>query len=78
MAKESTMKSDDLRAKSEDELQKELIDLRKAQLNMRFETANGQREDTSAFRKARRTIARIKTIMNEKKAATAQSGKGKE
>lgn len=60
------MKAEDLKTKTVDELSKLLLDQRKAQLNMRFQKTNGGLENTSEVRKARRTIARIKTFLNAK------------
>lgn len=65
------MKAEDLRAKSEDELNKELLDLKKEQLNLRFQQTNGQLENTSRVRAVRRDVARIKTILTEKAATPA-------
>ena len=55
----------DLRQKSDDQLKKELIDLRKEQFNLRFQKATGQLEGTARIRVVRRTIARIKTLLTE-------------
>ena len=60
------MKAEDLNTKTVDELQKTLLDQRKAQLNLRFQKSNGTLEGSSEFRKARRTIARIKTFLTAK------------
>lgn len=76
--KEKTKKAEDLKGKSPDELKSMLMDLRKEQLNMRFQKAGGQLEDTSKVRKARRTIARIKTQLNASaKGASAAPAKAK-
>ena len=72
------MKTADLRTKSEDELKKSLIELRKEQFNFRFQQSTGKVEDTSRFSKARRTIAKIKTLLNQKKAGTKPAKKSKE
>jgi len=63
------MKIADLRTKSEDELSKSLIELRKEQFNFRFQQSTGKIEDTSRVRKMRRDVARIKTLLNEMKAS---------
>jgi len=63
------MNAEDLRAKSIDELMKLIIDLRKEQFNSRFQRAQGAAENTSQVRANRRTIARAKTILNEKRMA---------
>lgn len=70
------MKAEDLRAKTPDELQKMLLDLRKDQLNLRFQKTNGTLENSSEIRKARRTIARVKTILLQKRKQEA-AGKTK-
>jgi large subunit ribosomal protein L29 len=64
------MKSDDLRHKSEDQLKDELIGLRKEAFNLRFQRATGQLENTARVGQVRRGIARIKTILTEKRKAS--------
>lgn len=59
----------DLRQKSDDELKDQLIDLRKEQFNLRFQAASGQLENTARVRTVRRDIARIKTLLGERKAS---------
>ena len=61
----------DIRAKSADELDAMLLDLRKEQFNLRFQRATGQQEGTARIRTVRRDIARVKTIMTERKHASA-------
>lgn len=61
------MNAEDLRAKSADELVKLIIDLRKEQFNIRFQSAQGAMENTAQVRANRRTIARAKTILNQKR-----------
>ena len=63
------MKATDLRQKTDDELNAQLIDLRKEQFNLRFQAAGGQLENTARVRQARRDIARAKTILGERKAS---------
>ena len=65
------MKVEDVRAKSEDELKEQLLDLRKEAFNLRFQTASGQLENTARVRQVRRDIGRIKTILNERRRAQA-------
>lgn len=65
------MKGEDLRAKTDDELSDELLSLKKEQLNLRFQGASGQLENTARIREVRRTIARIKTIQGERRTAAA-------
>jgi len=61
----------DIRAKTPDELQAMLLDLRKEQFNLRFQRATGQLEATGRIKVVRRDIARIKTIMAERSRAAA-------
>jgi len=55
----------DIRAKTPDELNTLLLDLRKEQFNLRFQRANGQLEKTNRVRVVRKDIARIMTVLNE-------------
>ena len=55
------MKAAETRAKSDDELREQLAGLRKEALNLRFQQATGQLENTARRRTVRRDIARIKT-----------------
>jgi large subunit ribosomal protein L29 len=57
------MKAGDLRARSEDQLREQLLQLKKEQFNLRFQKATGQLENTARVREVRRDIARIKTIL---------------
>ncbi|MCF3945436.1 50S ribosomal protein L29 [Acidiphilium sp. AL] len=56
-------KATDIRVKTPDELDAMLLDLKREQLNLRFQRATGQQENTSQVRKIRRDVARVKTIM---------------
>jgi len=58
-------KATDLRAKSADELNDQLLSLKKEQFNLRFQKASGQLENTARVRVVRRDIARIKTILGQ-------------
>jgi large subunit ribosomal protein L29 len=60
------MKASELRAKSGDELQKELNDLLKAQFGLRMQVATQQLGNTSQIKKVRRDIARVRTLLKEK------------
>ena len=62
------MKSSELRAKSGDDLQKELSELLKAQFGLRMQHATQQLANTSQIKKVRRDIARARTILKEKAA----------
>ncbi len=61
------MKAADVRAKTDDELTSELEVLGKETFNLRFQRANGQLENTSRVRQVRRDIARIKTVLDERR-----------
>lgn len=58
-------KATDLRGKSQDELNDQLLQLKKEQFNLRFQKASGQLENTARVRQVRRDIARIKTILGQ-------------
>ncbi|HSR76644.1 MAG TPA: 50S ribosomal protein L29 [Xanthobacteraceae bacterium] len=62
------MKPDDLRAMTVDQLDDELLRLKKEQFNLRFQRATGQLENSSRVRVVRRDIARVKTIAQQKRA----------
>ena len=63
------MKTSELRAKNEEDLQKELLDLRKAQFGLRMQVATQQLTNTSQVGKVRKDIARVKTMQRGKAAA---------
>jgi large subunit ribosomal protein L29 len=56
-----------------DQLEDELLKLKREQFNLRFQKATAQLNNTARVREVRRTIARIKTVEREKRAAEAQS-----
>jgi large subunit ribosomal protein L29 len=60
------MKPSELRAKSGDELNKELHDLLRAQFGLRMQLATQQLGNTSQIKKVRRDIARVRTVLKEK------------
>ena len=60
-------KPSDLRARSEDELNEQVDTLGKEIFNLRFQRASGQLENTARVRQVRRDIARIKTILGERR-----------
>ena len=66
-------KAADVRAKSPDELEAALVDLRREQFNLRFQRATGQNESVGRVRVVRREIARVKTIIAERARASAKS-----
>ena len=62
----------DLAAMSVDQLQEELVKLKKEQFNLRFQKATGQLENTSRVKIVRRDIARAKTIAAQKRDAATK------
>jgi len=67
------MKSGDIRAMSVDQIDDEVMKLKKEQFNLRFQRATGQLENTSRVRQVRRDIARLKTVAQQKRVATDKS-----
>ena len=63
----------ELRAKSAADLQKELLELRREQFNLRMARATGQAAKPDQFTKVRRNIARLKTVAAEQRRAGGQS-----
>ena len=57
----------DLRAMSIDELEKKLLELKKEQLNLRIQHSTGQLTNTAVIRDVRRDIAKINTLITERK-----------
>jgi large subunit ribosomal protein L29 len=62
------MKAVELRGRTPDQLQEQLLELKKEQFNLRFQKATGQLENTARVRQVRRDIARIKTLLGERAA----------
>jgi large subunit ribosomal protein L29 len=63
------MEASELRNKSEAELRQQLLEIRKEQFNLRMQAATAQAPKTHLFKSLRLTVARIKTILYEKKSA---------
>jgi len=61
------MTASEIRAKSAEDISKELEALHKEQFNLRMQNATGQLQRTSEMRRVSREIARIKTVINENK-----------
>ena len=61
------MKANELREKSIDELQGELLNKLEDQFKLRMQKAVGQVQSPAEIKKVRRDVARIKTVLNEKK-----------
>jgi large subunit ribosomal protein L29 len=66
------MKATELRSKSVDELNKELIELRRAQVSLRMQAATQQLTKVDQLRKVRRDVAKVLTVLAEKRTATAK------
>lgn len=62
-------KLDEIRDMTPDQLQDELIKLKREQFNLRFQKATGQLANTARVRAVRRAVARVKTVGREKLAA---------
>lgn len=65
------MKIVDVRAKTDDELKTDLENLQKERFNLRFQQASGQLQNTARVRVVRRDIARIKTVLETRRAETS-------
>jgi large subunit ribosomal protein L29 len=68
---------DDLKVKTDDQLQQQLIELKREQFNLRFQSATNQLEKPSRVREVRRTIARIRTLQNQRASAQATNASAK-
>ena len=65
------MKAHQVRGMTHDQLDDELVKLKKEQFNLRFQAASGQLENTARVRQIRRDIARIMTISRQKPSTEA-------
>ena len=72
----ATVKATEMRADTPDELKDKLVSLKKEQFNLRFKVASGEMENPSRMRVVRREIARLKTVLAEKKSAAANLATG--
>jgi len=61
------MKASEMRSMSQDELKQKLDEMRQTQFNLRFQLATNQLENTSRTKEVKKDIARIMTIINERK-----------
>lgn len=66
------MSASEFRDMSLDQLDDQLVKLKREQFNLRFQAASGQLENTARVRQVRRDIARVKTLAREKQASAAQ------
>ena len=67
------MKAADIKTMTVDQMDDEVLKLKKEQFNLRFQRATGQLENTSRVREVRRDIARIRTVAQQKRAAQPKS-----
>ncbi|CAH9055158.1 50S ribosomal protein L29 [Pseudoalteromonas holothuriae] len=63
------MKASELKDKSVEELNAELLELLREQFNLRMQVSTGQLAQTHELKKVRRSIARVKTVINQKAGA---------
>jgi large subunit ribosomal protein L29 len=66
------MKASELRGKSVEELEKELLELRRAQFGLRMQLATQSLTKNSEIERVRRDIARVHTLLKEKSKASAK------
>lgn len=59
------MKASELREKSREELESELVELRREQFNLRMQAAAGQQAQNHEHKRVRKDIARVKTVIGE-------------
>jgi large subunit ribosomal protein L29 len=67
------MKAADIKTMTADQIDDEVLKLKKEQFNLRFQRATGQLENTSRVREVRRDIARLKTVARQKRAPKTAS-----
>lgn len=60
-------KTKDLRAMSIDELESKLVEVKKEQFNLRVQQSTGQLQNTAMIRKVRKEVAKINTLITERK-----------
>ena len=63
----------DLRTRTDDQLAEQLTELKREQFNLRFQAATNQLEAPSRIREVRRTMARIKTLQQERSRSAVQA-----
>ena len=62
----------DLRAKTDDELNEQIIALKKESMNLRFQQTSGQLANTARMRQVKREVAQIKTVLTERKTGSKE------
>ena len=70
------MKAGQIREKTDAELAEELVKLRREQLNLRMQQATGQLARSDQYRRVRKDIARVKTVMREQEIQQKKSEAG--
>lgn len=66
------MNASELKNKTKDELLEELVNLRREQFNLRMQQATGQMARPDQYRKVRKNIARVKTVLSAQKIKSAK------
>jgi large subunit ribosomal protein L29 len=66
------MKPAQVQGMTVDQLDDEIVKLKKEQFNLRFQAASGQLENTARVRQVRRDIARVQTVAHQKRVAKAK------
>lgn len=62
----------DLRAKTDDELNEQIVALKKESMNLRFQQTSGQLTNTARMRQVKREVAQIKTLLSERKTGSKE------
>ena len=70
-------KTEDLRTKSDDQLDAQLTELKREQFNLRFQAATNQLERPARIKEVRREIARIKTLQGERTKSAQSAAEAK-
>ena len=70
-------KTEDLRTKSDDQLDAQLTELKREQFNLRFQSATNQLERPARIKEVRREIARIKTLQGERTKSAQSAAEAK-
>ena len=65
--------ADELKTRTDDQLNEQMGELKREQFNLRFQSATNQLEKPSRIREVRRTIARIKTLQSERASAAQKA-----
>ena len=76
-AKMSVGKAEDMRAKTDDQLETQLGELKREQFNLRFQAATNQLERPARIREVRRDIARIQTLQGERSKSAQPAAEAK-